>query len=474
MAGDERPRFHLTPEANWMNDPNGLVFRDGTLHVFYQHNPDALEWGRMHWGHAASADLVAWQHLPIAISPDDAGADAFGCWSGCIVEDDGVASMFYTGVRLVEDERRPAVCRATSVDGLTTWRKDIDPCIPGPPDGFSNDAFRDPFVYRDGGGWSMLVGAGTTDGLGAVVRYQSPDLRTWAYRGLFLSTDDVARAAGADGPCWECPQLVRLGDDAVLIVSVVDRAPGVRPSHVAAFVGRVEDGRFVVDRAEALGMGPDFYAPATTTTPDGRHLLLGWIPEDPPPESSPRTWTGSMTFPRIVSMGDDGQLSLAIASEVAALRSAGRAHGPVRLEGDAGAWRYDLVSQQFEVAATIDPGDADEIAIELLDGDDDSPEARVAYRPAERLLSVARRGIVSVAGRSSKSSKVLPEAGTATLGLRLIVDGSVMELEIDGRTMATIRLPTTRGDRLAVTFAASGGTASIVELETWSLALPPA
>ena len=332
--------------------------------------------------------------------------DDFGCWSGCIVEEDGIASMFYTGVTLDGDERRPSICRATSVDDLMTWTKVAgDPCIPEPPSGIARDAFRDPFVFRDDDGWSMLVGAGTSDGLGAVLLYRSSDLQSWTYGGPFLSTDEVARAEGADGPCWECPQLVRIGDATILIVSVVDRAPGVRPSHVAAFVGRVEDGRFVVEHVEQLGMGPDFYAPATTITPDGRRLLLGWIPEDPPQESSSRTWTGSMTFPRIVSLGEDGRLSLAIATEVTALRAARHAHGPVRLEGDAPAWRYDLVSQHFELAAAIDAGDASEIAIELLDGDDESPEVLVAFRPAERVLSVARRGIVGVAGRSSKSTQ---------------------------------------------------------------------
>lgn len=473
VPGDERPRFHLTPPANWMNDPNGLVFQDGLFHVFYQHNPDAPHWGRMHWGHAVSADLLAWRHLPIAISPDDDGPDDFGCWSGCIVDGEGIASLFYTGVTLDGGQRRSSIRRATSVDGLMTWSKAPgEPSVPGPPGGIALDAFRDPFVFRDDDGWSMLVGAGTSDGLGAVLLYRSVDLQSWTYRGSFLSADEISRADDADGPCWECPQLVQLGDTAVLIVSVVDRAPGVRPSHVTAFVGRVGDGRFIVDHAEPLGMGPDFYAPATTVTPDGRRLLLGWIPEDPPDGSSGRAWAGSMTFPRTVSLGKDGRLSLAIASEVVALRTARRAHGPVRLVDAAAAWRYALVSQHFEIAATIDPGHAAEIAMELLDDDDESPEVRVAFRPAERTLSVARRGIVSVAGRNSKSTRILPGAAGDSLAVRLLVDGSVMELEVDGRTMATVRLPTTRADRIAVTFAATGGTAWIVELETWSLALP--
>ena len=200
------------------------------------------------------------------------------------------------------------------------------------------------------------------------------------------------------GPAGSARNSSGLGDAAVLIVSVVDRAPGVRPSHVAAFVGRVEDGRFVVDHAEQLGMGPDFYAPATTITPDGRRLLLGWIPEDPPARILKPDLDGldDVSADRLGRRGRAAQPGHRVRGDGSP--GGEHAHGPVRLEGDAPAWRYDLVSQHFELAATIDAGDASEIAIELLDGDDESPEVLVAFRPAERMLSVARRGIVERRG----------------------------------------------------------------------------
>ncbi|MCA9033186.1 MAG: hypothetical protein KDA66_20375, partial [Planctomycetaceae bacterium] len=85
-----RPQYHFSPEINWMNDPNGLVYHDGEYHLFYQYNPAGNSWGHMSWGHAVSKDLSHWEHLPLAI-PE---ADGIMAFSGCCVVDHNNTSGF--------------------------------------------------------------------------------------------------------------------------------------------------------------------------------------------------------------------------------------------------------------------------------------------------------------------------------------------------------------------------------------------
>jgi len=468
MSGDDRPALHLTPTVGWMNDPNGLAFRDGRLHAFFQYEPDVPRWGRMRWGHATSRDLLHWDHLPIALEPSIDGADRLGCWSGCLVDDaDGRPTILYTGVARIGGIRRASICRATSDDGLVSWSKADTPVIGRPPPGFRPDRFRDPFVWPSEGGWSMLLGAGTTSGRGAVLLYRSDDLVAWRYVGPFLTTEDVVAADPAvvvddiDSPCWECPQLVHLGGADVLVVSIVDRAPPVRPAHVVAFTGRSTGERFAVRHTERLGLGPDFYAPATVAAPDGRRLLLGWIPEDPPARAARRTWAGSLTLPRVVSLDAEGRVRITLADEVE------RGHGPAerwpdRTIRDGEAWLRTLEPGPVELRLTLIPAGAASVRIDVSVAG--SAVAEVRFDPGDGRLTITRIGRVLVAGRDPHGTTILPPSPDGALRLRLILDGSVLELAADERVTATARLPGIGAGERSISCTAIGGPCRLADI----------
>ena len=157
-ADPHRPQYHFLPPANWMNDPNGLIQWRDHYHLFYQYNPHGPVWGSIHWGHAISDDLAHWRDLPIALEPTPGGVDEDGVFSGCAVDDDGVPSILYTGVRrLADDSRVELPCLATSSDDeLRTWHKHPhNPVIASPPPGVDVLGFRDHSVWQEDGTWYM-------------------------------------------------------------------------------------------------------------------------------------------------------------------------------------------------------------------------------------------------------------------------------------------------------------------------------
>jgi beta-fructofuranosidase/levanase len=234
-----RPQFHFTPERNWMNDPNGMVFYDGEWHLFYQYNPHGDRWGHMSWGHAVSRDLVRWEHLPLALAEED-GVMIF---SGSAVVDWKNTSGFgkgekpplvaiYTGHRDGRQDQRLAY----SNDRGRTWTKFAG----NPVLDLKMADFRDPKVFWHAAQsrWVMTVALAAEQ---KVHFYASHDLKDWKYVGEF-------GPAGATGGLWECPDLFPLpveggGTKWVLIVNINPGGPA-EGSGCQYFVGEFDGEKF--------------------------------------------------------------------------------------------------------------------------------------------------------------------------------------------------------------------------------------
>ena len=254
-----------------MNDPNGLVYFKGEYHLFYQYNPTSTVWGPMHWGHALSRDLVHWQHLPIALHPDEQGM----IFSGSAVVDwkntAGFGRQALIAIFTYHKDRIETENLAYSTDQGRTWTKYAgNPILSNP--GLAD--FRDPKVFWHENHWVMVLAAGKV-----ILLYISTDLKHWDPSGSFA--DGYASSDGM----WETPDLFPLNVDGgeiqwVLTVGI-GNGVGSR-SGTQYFIGDFDGKQFTAEHLEDLiiwaDYGTDYYAAQSwSDEPDYRRLMLGWM-----------------------------------------------------------------------------------------------------------------------------------------------------------------------------------------------------
>lgn len=300
------PRFHVRPVRGWLNDPNGITRHGGRWHVFYQHNPARAQHGDIAWGHVSSPDLVRWTDHPVAFSPTPDGPDRAGCWSGSQLPWLDVPAVVYTGVE--DGPERSTVCVRTALDDdLDTWSDPV--VVAREPEQVGVRAMRDPAPFIWQGRRYALLGAAMTDGSAALLLFSADDPLAWRYEGVWLDQRDPRVAAIAPADVWECPQLVRFGATAVVVLSLqTDR----RLEDVVHLVGALGTDpatglpTFVARGGGRLDLGPDFYAPLVVADGADEPLLLGWVREaDAPDDAPPDAVAGCLTLPRRLALHED-------------------------------------------------------------------------------------------------------------------------------------------------------------------------
>jgi beta-fructofuranosidase len=421
LAADPlRPQFHLLPAANWMNDPNGPIYVDGTYHMFFQYNPNGAFWGTMHWGHATSPDMIHWKHQPIAMAPTPGGYDQDGVFSGSAVLDGNTPTVIYTGVMppgspaeaTLRDGMhtwREVQCLATSQDGLRTWQKAKQPIIPYPPKGLAVTGFRDPYVWREDKEWLLVLGSGFPGKGGAILLYSSPDLRKWKYLHPLVegrSTGQPSTNPVDNGEMWECPDFFPLGDKHVLLISTEGK--------VWWKTGTYKDRRFRPEKEGVVDHGA-YYAAKSMLDHHSKRILWGWIPERrPEAEHRAAGWAGAMALPRVLSLSKDGSLQMEPAEQV------------VQLHGNA----LQVRGGQREVAhRTIAQERIRNLAADLTI--QFSPQGDRPFRLD--LRSEHNEPFVEIVYQNStlrvnRTTAPLEAAAGEPIQLRLLLDGSVLEL----------------------------------------------
>ena len=312
ISEEFKPEFHLAPEVGWLNDPNGFVFYKGEYHLFYQANPYDSKWDTMHWGHAKSKDLIHWEHLPMALAPDQP-YDKDGCFSGSAIVDGDDLVLVYTGVYEEEGVVNQVQCIARSSDGIHFEKHPSNPVIDQENLGDIGTTvdFRDPKVFRRNDKYYSVVASkkGTEEeSVGQVFIFHSNDLIHWSKGYVLLEGDEKF------GNIWECPDLFELDGKDVLILSPMNMpAEDYKYNNLnssIAVIGEMNWGElsFEIEEYHEIDYGLDFYAPQTCLDEKGRRVLIAWqqmwgrtIVLD----EEKHGWTGMMTVPRILSIQDN-------------------------------------------------------------------------------------------------------------------------------------------------------------------------
>lgn len=439
-----RPVYHFRPLAGHMNDINGPIWHQGWYHVFYQFKP---RWQGKHWGHARSRDLVHWEQLPIALWPSE-DQNEIACYSGTsVINGRGEPMLFYTSIsRGYFDRPRPQdwhlkTWAALGDPDLLTWRKHpANTLISRRTQGEAGDGY-DPFVFQHAGRTFLVLTSGSQLKL---LEADDAELTRWTPRGSLF-----ARPAGRTG-VWECPNVVRLGEKWLVLVSV-------SPRHIEYFVGTfdVASYRFRAETDGILDHGHDeagrlcVYGSNLLADARGRAILLAWVhgPSGP-------AWSGCMTLPRAVSLDPAGALRQQPVEELTSLRGPHHAlagfplHNTARLlEGVAG----DLL----EIKVTLAPGDAGSVGLRVRHSADGKRAATIACD--RKSLDVMG---VQVPYRLAPGGE---------LSLHVFLDKQVVEVYVDeGRACVTRVIRADAEDRGVELFAADG-RAHVKALDVWEL-----
>ena len=421
-----RPVYHHTPAYGWMNDPNGMFYKDGVWHLYYQLNPYGSMWENMTWGHSTSRDLIHWQAEPIAIEPDAIGTIFSG---SCVTRGDDVVAFYTTA------GQNQTQSMAVSHDGGMTFDKyDNNPVITADiPD------FRDPKVFwnADINRWNLILAAGQEMHI-----YSSANLTDWRFESAF------GKEYGNHGGVWECPDLMKFGDKWVLLCNINPGGP-FGGSATQYFVGDFDGKRFTCESmpkvTKWMDYGKDHYATVSFyNAPAGRHVVLAWMSNWQYANQVPtKQFRSANSLPRDLGLFTDGSetyLSVKPSPEVDAIRGA----------------KIKKLAETCEIVVDVKG------AMELTLSNTASEKVVLSYDPQAQTLSLDRTRSGEIAFSEAFPAVTVAPTHGALKQLRIFVDRCSIEVfDANGRVaMTNLVFPTTAYDNLTV----KGGKATVYGL----------
>ena len=426
-----RPVYHHTPVYGWMNDPNGMFYKDGVYHLYFQYNPYGSMWANMTWGHSTSTDLTHWTYEGTAIVPDAWGAIFSG---SCVVDKDNTAGFgkgavvaFYTSAKSTPWGDIQSQSMAYSLDnGKTFIKYEHNPILTS-----TERDFRDPkvFWYAPGKHWVMMLAVGQEMQI-----YSSGNLKEWKKESSFGAMQ------GAHGGVWECPDLVEVaveGSKEKKWVLICNLNPGGPFGGSAAqyFVGSFDGKKFVNEsptQTKWLDCGKDNYATVTwSNAPAGRCIALGWMSNWQYANSVPTTqYRSANTLARDLTLyrvGGELYLKSKPSPEIKKARAEEKKIPTFEVKGN-----YEVASLladnkgAYEIEMAIENKGTSKIDFSLMN---EKGEKVAMYYDVVRKQFVMDRSASGIVGfsRDFPAVTVAPVRNTDQIHLRLFIDRSSVE-----------------------------------------------
>lgn len=426
-----RPVYHHTPAYGWMNDPNGMFYKDGVYHLYFQWNPYGSVWANMHWGHSTSTDLMHWNFEGSAIVPDAWGAIFSG---SCVVDHNNTAGFgkdaviaFYTSAKASPWGDVQSQSMAYSLDnGKTFVKYEGNPILTS-----SEKDFRDPkvFWYAPGKHWVMMLAVGQHMEI-----YSSVNLKEWKKESEFGAMQ------GAHGGVWECPDLVEIpveGTREKKWVLICNLNPGGPFGGSAAqyFVGSFDGKKFVNEsptQTKWMDWGKDNYATVTwNNAPDGRCIALGWMSNWQYANNVPtRQYRSANTLARDLTLYREGQeLYLKSTPSVEVKKARGK---KVSIPSFRVSEKHEIVNLfeekqgAYEVEILIQNAGASKIAFCLLNDKGEKVSMYYDLNRKQFVMDRSESGTVDFS-KDFPAVTVAPANVDKELTLRLFVDRSSIE-----------------------------------------------
>ncbi|MCF2593984.1 GH32 C-terminal domain-containing protein [Bacteroides caecigallinarum] len=494
-----RPEYHHTPLYGWMNDANGLVYKDGEYHLYFQYNPYGSKWGNMHWGHSVSKDLVRWEHLDPAIARDTLGH----IFSGSTVIDHNNSAgygkdamiAFYTSA---SDEHGQIQCMAYSNDNGRTYTKYENNPILTPFDGLKD--FRDPkvFWYEPAQKWYMIVSADKN-----MRFYSSADLKSWEYLSQF------GEGYGVQPNQFECPDFIQLpvdgNKDNMKWVMIVNINPGCPfgGSATEYFIGDFDGKEFKCDTDKSitkwLDFGKDHYATVCFSNTGDRIIAVPWMSNWQYANVTPiRQYRGANALPRELSLyTKDGEVYMAanVVKETETLRKSTRSIENVTVESETVIDSItDGINSGVELEMDIVPGKAQTVGFDIMNAKGEKTKIYLDLKSGRAVMDRTESGLIAFGEkaephfkenhdrRKTESVNYINDFALGTWAplslcegksyhLNVFVDKCSVELFVDGGRIAMTNLVFPTEVYNSLRFYAEGGKAEIKNLNIHKLGL---